>query len=473
MAEAVRRDDALRIRADDVGAARSLVGRFSGAVALVALIAVAILFAVTYSVTSSGLTRVLAAGVDADLAGLVDIYATSGRDELIARIDDRHALTARDGRQPHYLLLENGRAVGGDQRRWPALSAAQSARGYVTLDDGRPAYARAVKLGPGLDLMVARENGPERATLARLAVGFAATAAAIVLAVFVLAWLRSRALARRLARINSAYARADAESVAALIADPATDEIGELSRRSGRALERQRRLVESQRHVTDHIAHELRTPLMHLDGRLRAMLKDRPEAGETLALASSDIRGITRMLDALLDIAASQAERGDRSGLAGFDLSELADDLAEIYRASMEEAGLTLLTAIAPGVGMTGDPTQISRMLANLLDNAIKYVPAGGTVRLEVAAGPRITVADDGPGIAADLAPRVFERFRRGTQAPDAPGHGLGLSLARAIAERHDLSLNLVRGGRGARFVIAPDEAGRIDGDVDGDGGGA
>lgn len=431
----------------------------AAATALVALAAVAILFGVTYAVTSNGLTRGVAAGIDADLAGLVDVYATSGRQELIARIGDRHALTAGSGRQPHYLLMEQGRAVAGDQRRWPALDAATSAQGYVTLDDGTPAYARATKLAPDLDLLVAREDGPERATLTHLIAGFATAAGAIVLAVFALAWFRARALATRLARINSAYARADAESVAALIADPATDEIGELSRRSGRALERQRRLVETQRHVTDHIAHELRTPLMHLDGRLRAMLKDRPEAGETLALASNDIRGITRMLDALLDIAASQADRGDRAGLAAFDLSELTDDVAEIYRGSMEEAGLKLVTAIAPGVAMTGDPTQMSRLLANLLDNAIKYVPAGGAVRLEVASGPRITVADDGPGISPELAPHVFERFRRGSAAADTPGHGLGLSLARAIAERHDLSLNLVASERGARFEVVPEDA--------------
>lgn len=448
----------VKVRSDDVGAARSLAGRLTAATAAVALVAVAILFAVTYTVTANGLTRGLAAGVDADLAGLADIYATSGRAELIARIGDRHALTSDDGRQPHYLLLDHGRPVAGDQRSWPALDAAKSAQGYVTLDAGRRAYARATKLGPDLDLLVAREDGPERATLEHLVAGFATAAGAIVLAVFALAWFRARALATRLARINSAYARADAESVAALIADPASDEIGELSRRSGRAIERQRRLVESQRHVTDHIAHELRTPLMHLDGRLRAMLKDRPETGETLALASNDIRGITRMLDALLDIAASQADRGDRAGLAAFDLSELTDDLAEIYRGSLEEAGLKLVTAIAPGVTMTGDATQISRLLANLLDNAIKYVPAGGTVRLEVAEGPRIVVADDGPGIAPELAPRVFDRFRRGAEAADTPGHGLGLSLARAIAERHDLTLRLAGGQPGARFEIAPEE---------------
>lgn len=449
----------MRVRSEDIGAARSLAGRLTAAAALVALAAVAILFAITYAVTAAGLTRSLAAGVDADLAGLADIYATSGRAELVARIGDRHDLVAGDGRQPHYLLAEQGRPVAGDQRRWPALDAARSAQGYVTLDDGSRAYARATQLGPGLDLLVAREDGPERATLARLVTGFAVAAGAIVLAVLALAWVRARALARRLARINAAYARADATSTAALIADPARDEIGELARRSGRALERQRRLVDSQRHVTDHIAHELRTPLMHLDGRLRAMLKDRPEAGETLALASNDIRGITRMLDALLDIAASQADRGDRAGLAPFDVSELADDLAEIYRGSMEEAGLKLVTAIAPGVTMTGDPTQISRLLANLLDNAIKYVPAGGTVRLDVTAGPRITVADDGPGVAPELAPRVFERFRRGAAAADTPGHGLGLSLARAIAERHDLTLNLVSSDAGARFEIAPEGA--------------
>ena len=82
-------------------------------------------------------------------------------------------------------------------------------------------------------------------------------------------------------------------------------------------------------------------------------------------------------------------------------------------------------------------------------------MPAGGTVRLEVAAGPRIVVADDGPGIPPDLAPRVFDRFRRGAEAADTPGHGLGLSLARAIAERHDLTLKLAGGQPGARFEIA------------------
>lgn len=441
-----------------VGPARSLAARLTGASALVALIAVALLFAVTYAVTSTGLTRALAAGVDADLAGLVDIYATSGRDELVSRISDRHALTARDGRQPHYLLQEQGRATAGDQRRWPGLDAAQSERGYVTLDDGRSAYARATQLGPGLNLMVARENGPERATLARLVAAFAAAGAAIVLAILTLAWFRARALAARLARINRAYASADSAAIAALTGDRSGDEIGELSRRSGQALERQRRLVEGQRHVTDHIAHELRTPLMHLDGRLRAMLKERPEAGETIALASGDIRGITSMLDALLDIASSQADRGERAGLAPFDLSELADDLAEIYRGSMEEADLKFTAAIAPGVRMTGDPTQISRLIANLLDNAIKYVPGGAEVRLEVAPGPRIAVADNGKGIPPELAPQIFERFRRGAAAAGTPGHGLGLSLARAIAERHDLTLTLKDNAPGARFEIAPEE---------------
>ncbi len=444
---------------DRLAATRSIAGRMTAVITAAALVAVAVLFAVSYSVVSQGLTRTLAAAVDADLAGLADIHATAGRDELIARIRDRQSLIASDGRVAHYALREDGKIVAGDQRGWPILSAARSDQGYVSLDGGVRGYARATALGPQLDLLVAREDAPERATLRSLMLAFLMGGAAIVAAACALAWWRSRQLARRLGTINHAYAAADDAAVAGLEADPRRDEIGELSRRSGAALARVRRLLAAQRHVSDHIAHELRTPLLHLESRLRGLLKPDadPAIAEVAALASTDIRGITAMLDALLDIAASEASRGDRAGMAPFDLSALIADLADLYEGSMEDAQLRFEPRIAPGVEMVGEPMQIGRLVANLLDNAAKYVPAGGTVRLEVAPGPVIVVEDDGPGIAPELAPRIFDRFRRAAEHANAPGHGLGLALARAIAQRHDLVLSLEQGEAGSRFVVRPE----------------
>lgn len=446
--------------AEALTARRSLVGRGAAAATLIALVAVALLYAVTYAVVAYGQTRGLAAAVGADLAGLADIQATSGARELIARIGDRQGMTASDGRRAHYALRSGGRMTAGDQRRWPALYAATSEQGYVTLDGGVPAYAQATTLAPGLELMVAREYAPERATMVQLALAFLGAGLLIALQVFALAWWRMRALARRLNAISGAYHRADPAAVAALIGESRADEVGEVARRSGHALARMRRLLDGQRHMSDHVAHELRTPLLHLEGRLRGLLKagDAAKTAEVVALASDDIRAITTMLDSLLDIAATEASRGDPTGLAPFDLSHLANDLAELYRGSMEEAQIELIAAIAPDVTMIGEPMQLGRMLANLLDNAVKYVPAGGTVRFELTPGPVIVVADDGPGVPAALTSEIFGRFRRGQNAAGKSGHGLGLALARAIAERHGLSLTLAPTTRGCRFVVAREE---------------
>jgi signal transduction histidine kinase len=177
-----------------------------------------------------------------------------------------------------------------------------------------------------------------------------------------------------------------------------------------------------------------------------------------LGRARGDIRRITTMLDSLLDIAASEANRGNAEGLAPFDLSAVASDMAELYRSSIEEAGLNLVTSIAPSVTMCGEAMQIGRLLANLLDNAVKYVPAGGTISLTVQEGPRVVVSDDGPGIAAELRADVFDRFRRGRDAGQTSGHGLGLALARAIALRHDLVLTLGESSVGCRFELARED---------------
>src|SRR5690606_12736993 len=111
--------------------------------------------------------------------------------------------------------------------------------------------------------------------------------------------------------------------------------------------------------------------------------------------------------------------------------------------------------SVATGVAFEGEATQLGQLVANLLDNAFKYAPAGSRVRLELAPGPILTEEDDGPGVPAADRDRIFERFHRSADIRHyVPGSGLGLALARAIAERHELTIELAPSARGARFVV-------------------
>jgi signal transduction histidine kinase len=434
----------------------SIVRRVALASMAVALAAVSLLGLATWVLVSSANSQSIRATVDTDLAGLADIYSTGGQGELVARIEDRLALDGLDQRRAHYLVTGNGgKRIAGDLQHWPALSADRSEAGHVALDGGKPAFARATRLSRDLSIVVAREEGRDRALLANLMAMFLVAGVAVVLVVGLLARAQSRRIAGRVEAINAAYRGTAPGRAAALTGDSTDDEIGELARHSGAALERVGRLFDAQRHVSDNVAHEIRTPLMRLDQRLLALLKasDAPAAA-SLDGARTDIRGIVAMLDSLLDIAASAARRGDPGGLSPFDLSALAADVADVYRSSMEEAGLGFEANIAPEVTMLGEPMQITRLISNLLDNAIKFVPAGGIVRLEVTRDGSLVVSDDGPGIPPEARATIFNRFRRGDH--NGPiGHGLGLALARAIAERHGMTLRLERTAVGASFRMA------------------
>jgi signal transduction histidine kinase len=102
---------------------------------------------------------------------------------------------------------------------------------------------------------------------------------------------------------------------------------------------------------------------------------------------------------------------------------------------------------------------QLTRLLSNLLDNAFKYVGSGGRIDLIVEQGPRILVRDNGPGVPEGMRERIFERFQRGGGYGN--GHGLGLSLVRAIAGRHGLSIRCNDADPGAEFVLAPQGRGQ------------
>jgi len=429
---------------------------------LFALVALALLFAVTLFETWRASERALAATVDTDMAGLVDIYASGGEAELRDRLGDRTALVSIAGRQAHYLLRRpEGAKLGGDIARWPGLSPTLSEQGFITLDGGLPVYARATRLAPDLDLLVAREYGRDRDALLRLSIMFLATAAVIVLAVWLFGRRAAERLRRRVARINAAFRAAERGERPEEPEQGPRDEIGELADNSGRAIARASNLARTHRHMSDHIAHEIRTPLTLLDNRLISTMRALPGNADLggLEKCRQEIKSVVSMLDSLLDIATSESRVGDLSGLEKVDLSALASDLVELYSGSAEDAGIRLRSFIEPGVAMMGERMQLVRLISNLLDNALKYVPRGGTVTLRVAAGPVIEVSDDGPGIDDALKPLIFDRFRTGRPTNGISSHGLGLALARAIAQRHDLSIALVESEQGAHFVIRPRSA--------------
>jgi signal transduction histidine kinase len=276
---------------------------------------------------------------------------------------------------------------------------------------------------------------------------------------------RAQRLASRIGRINQAFREPDEHAINALSEGAKErDEIGELTRHSTDALLHLRRMVNAHRETTDQVAHELRTPLMHLDNRLVKALRSVPdlENQRLLADARAEIRHVIALLESLLDIATSEARKGDRLGLAPVNLSLLVGRIAELYADSAEESGHKFIRSVMPGIMFQGEEMQLTRLITNLLDNAFKYVPTGGTVRIALEHGPMISVSDDGPGVAEADREAIFDRFRRGKSGmANAPltGHsaGLGLALARAIAERHRLTLNLAPSQKGASFVVAPE----------------
>ncbi|APZ42894.1 sensor histidine kinase [Acidihalobacter ferrooxydans] len=226
------------------------------------------------------------------------------------------------------------------------------------------------------------------------------------------------------------------------------DEFAELGEHLNAMLARIEALIHGMRAVTDNVAHDLRSPLNRLRSQLEVALLEAhtpDEYREVLEEAVRELEGVVRTFNALLSIA--QAESGvRREDLADVDLSHLAADLAELYEAPADEAGLSLHAQIASGMQVRGQRELLAQALSNLLDNAIKYSPPDGQINLSVAredGAVCLRVCDTGPGIPVANREQVLERFARLDTARSTPGNGLGLALVKAVAQVHGARLEL------------------------------
>jgi two-component system OmpR family sensor kinase len=261
-------------------------------------------------------------------------------------------------------------------------------------------------------------------------------------------WVVSGSL-QPVARVRSQVASRQADDLSPVSDTGLPDEVRPLVQELNLLFGRVRTAFEAQQHFVADAAHELRTPLAAL--RLQAQSLDRADTPEARQVAVSRLTaGIdraTRLVEQLLILARQEATaaEGTSAKTRPVDLADLARRTAADLAGVAAAKGVDLGLQQADPASVDGQPDALQILLRNLVDNAVKYTPDGGTVDISVLSGAgtvAVQVEDSGPGIPPDERERVFDRFYR-VAGSEAAGSGLGLAIIKAIAERHGAVLTL------------------------------
>jgi signal transduction histidine kinase len=401
-----------------------------------------------YLSTADFIERQTEATIEAEITGLAEQYQQRGLAGLIEIIRARIAAQRND--TALYLITDAAlHPLAGNLSGWPG--AQPIAESWISFpveshgshgDETDMALARVFVLSGGYRLLVGRDLHDARAFRSRITRTLT-WAALLTLALGVAGGLfMTRNMLARVEAVNRTSARIIHGDLTQRV--PLTgsgDEFDQLAGNLNAMLDQIERLMAGMRQVTDNIAHDLRTPLARLRARLEVTLLERPDAARYAEALSDTIGEADRLLgtfNALLSIA--EAEAGSRrETMAVVDLAEIARSVAELYEPVADDKGLMLTVTIDDTLPVNGDRHLLSQAIANLLDNALKYAPAGAVTLSARRSGDvaRVEVADSGPGVPPDRREAVFDRFVRLEGSRSTPGNGLGLSLVRAVAKLH------------------------------------
>ena len=393
-------------------------------------------------------------------------YARSGRDGLIALIERRIADSSFADNV--YLLADPSLAVlGGNLKAWPSTVTAASGwaefRAAQPSPDAthRPLLRAMLETFPGGDrLLVGRDISELDSFTEQIKAAVISSGALIFVLAAAASILVTRRTVGRIEQIN-ATSRAIMQSGLdqRIPLRGSHDEWDRVAENLNLMLDRIETLMGEVKQVSDNVAHDLRTPLTRMRGRLekaydsqRSGEADQTLIGDTLA----DLDAVLRMFSSITRIAQIETQaRTDAFRTAN--LVEIASEVVELYDAAAEQDGTRLTIVGDPEVKVTGDRDLIFDAIANLVDNAIKHGRAGGQVVVaneSIDGRPVISIADDGPGIPAGEYEHVFKRFYRLEASRYTPGNGLGLSLVAAVARLHGARIELLDNAPGLKFRL-------------------
>jgi signal transduction histidine kinase len=398
--------------------------------------------------------------ISADRGLLVQAYEKAGRDALIDLINQRIAGRGRD--DGIYLLLDPSMVVlAGNLKSWPALPERQ---GWADFEAPEAAGHRLLRatyeiLPDGSHLLVGRrlDDLDRFVGIIRTAVVYGA------IFMFVLAAFAGVSVTRRtVGRIEGINATTRAIMQSGLgkrIPLRGTkDEWDQLAENLNAMLDRIEDLMREVGQVSDNVAHDLRTPLTRLRGRLEKAGREALDPERSHALVADSMRELDAVLgtfSALLRISRIEA-LDPRTTFRVIDLYEVASEVAELFDAAAEEKGGRVKFESGGVVPVLGDRDLLFDAISNLIDNAIKH---GGASDVQVTVrnkgdSPTISVADRGPGIPLEERRHVLKRFYRIERSRNSPGNGLGLSLVAAVAQLHGARIEMQDNGPGLKIQL-------------------
>ncbi|HRD29081.1 MAG TPA: HAMP domain-containing sensor histidine kinase [Caulobacter sp.] len=423
--------------------------------------AAAAFLAYAYLATAGEVTRRADDEIRREMNSLEAIYRRGGVSSLNQALIERAV-----GERPFlYLLLDRqGRRITGSIEESPIGETPEPGENWTTFQvtdtdsDGgevkRPARGLQERLEGGEVLFVGADVGESEGFVTGIVRALWGAGALVILLGLAGGVIVSRNVSRHMAGLNETVAAVRAGDLKARArVRGARDEYDELAEGLNEMLDRLERSMGGLRHAGDAIAHDLRSPLTRLRARMEAALIE-VEAGkgdpkQALVQALDDADNVLTTFNAVLAIARLQAA-GSAPDQTLFDPGQLAADMAELYEPLCEEKGIDFRAEVTPQLTVKAARPILAQALANIIDNAIKYTPAGGAVMVRVrrrSSGEiEFSITDNGPGVPLEDRARVVQRFVRLENSRNEPGSGLGLSLVAAVAEAHGGRLELDEG---------------------------
>jgi signal transduction histidine kinase len=404
--------------------------------------------------------------ISRECALLTKAYEAGGQDGLVAFIDRR--LTDPFFNDWFYLLVDPSlNYVAGNMQSWPASLPGHDGWTTVLPVDWqseaakRPPLRVTYQILPdGHHLLVGHDIKDIDRFGENVTIGLASAALLFLILAAAAGISTSRRSVARIEAINATSRKIMRSGLGERIPLRGTgDEWDGLAENLNSMLDRIGELVETNRQVSDNVAHDLRTPLTRMRGRLERACNQQLDLNHYRSLVNdtiSDLDEILMTFSSLLRI--SQIEARDRTAaFRNTDLSEIVREVVELFEPAAEEKAVRLQLSADQSVTVVGDRDLLFDAISNLVDNAIKHGGERGEVKIAVsgcADGPVLSISDRGPGIPIDERNHVLRRFYRLERSRNRPGNGLGLSLVAAVANLHGAHIVLGDNSPGLRIEL-------------------